>query len=211
MQHFTASDIAAMEQRYRAAFINSLGGFKSVVLVGTADATGATNLAIFNSLFHVGANPPLCGLIFRPDSVERHTLSNIETTGFYTINHITPDFYPQAHQTSARYTKEQSEFEAVGLTPQYSAGFHAPFVAESSIKWGVEMREKHPLSINGTILIIGEIQHIILPDNIVAKDGFIDLEKARSITCSGLDSYHKTERLARLTYAKPNSFPKEIE
>jgi hypothetical protein len=30
----------------------------------------------------------------------------------------------------------------------------------------------------------------------------LDIEKAKTITCSGLDSYHKTERLARLTYAK---------
>ncbi len=81
MQHFTQTDIQAMAQRYRAAFINSLGGFKSLVMVGTADTEGVTNLSVFSSLFHIGANPPLCGLIFRPDSVERHTLTNIEKVG----------------------------------------------------------------------------------------------------------------------------------
>ena len=35
-------------------------------------------------------------------------------------------------------------------------------------------------------------------------DGFVDIEKANSITCSGLDSYHKTIQLDRLSYAKPN-------
>jgi flavin reductase (DIM6/NTAB) family NADH-FMN oxidoreductase RutF len=200
-----------MEQRYRAAFINSLGGFKSVILVGTADAAGATNLAIFNSLFHIGANPPLCGLIFRPDSVERHTLSNIEATGFYTVNHIRPEFYKQAHQTSARYPKEQSEFEASGLNPEYWEGFHAPFVAESVVKFGLQMREKHELQINGTILMIGEIKHVILPDGVIQQDGFVDIEQAGTVTCSGLDSYHTTKRLARLSYAKPDSFPKELE
>jgi hypothetical protein len=35
-------------------------------------------------------------------------------------------------------------------------------------------------------------------------DGFIDLEKANTITCSGLDSYHKTIQLDRLSYAKPD-------
>ena len=199
-----------MEQRYRAAFINSLGGFKSVVLVGTADAEGATNLAVFNSLFHIGANPPLCGLIFRPDSVERHTLSNIEATGVYTVNHLRADFYKQAHQSSARYPKAQSEFEAVGLTPEYTAGFHAPFVAESAVKIGLEMREQHRLAINGVILMIGEIKHVILPDGGVYPDGFVDLEAAGTLTCSGLDSYHSTARLARLSYAKPDSFPTEV-
>jgi flavin reductase (DIM6/NTAB) family NADH-FMN oxidoreductase RutF len=210
MQHFSHTDIKAMEQRYRASFINSLGGFKSVVLVGTRDTEGVENLAIFNSLFHIGANPPLCGLIFRPDSVERHTLTNIENTGFYTVNHIREDFYKKAHQTSARYPKETSEFEASGLTSAFLEGFHAPFVAESSVKFGLEMREKIPLSINGTILMIGEIKTIHLAEGIIQAEGFIDLEKAGTITCSGLDSYHTTQRLARLTYAKPDTFPKEI-
>jgi flavin reductase (DIM6/NTAB) family NADH-FMN oxidoreductase RutF len=207
MQYFSSADIAGMEQRYRAAFVNSLGGFKSVVLVGSADAQGATNLAIFNSLFHIGANPPLCGLIFRPDSVERHTLSNIEQTGFYTINHLREDFYKQAHQTSARYPKEVSEFEAAGLTPMYADAFHAPFVAESATRFGLELREIIPISINGTILVIGQITGVWLPDGVLQPDGFVDLESAGTLTCSGLDSYHKTQRIARLAYAKPDRPP----
>jgi hypothetical protein len=101
IMYIATSDLAQMEQRYRAALINSLGGFKSVVMIGSTDQEGHTNLAIFNSLFHIGANPPLCGLIFRPDSVERHTLTNIEQTGAYTVNHLNEHIYQQAHQTSA--------------------------------------------------------------------------------------------------------------
>ncbi len=210
MKHFTRTDISAMEQRYRAAFINSLGGFKSLVMVGTADPENATNLAVFSSLFHIGANPPLCGLIFRPDSVDRHTLANIEETSLYTVNHVKSDFYKNAHQTSARYPKNVSEFEASGLTPHYIEGFSAPFVAESAIKFGLEMREKLELTINGTILIIGEIKHVILPDAVIQPDGFVDLELAGTLTCSGLDSYHTTHRIARLAYAKPGEIPREI-
>ncbi len=114
--HITKNAINEMEQRYRAAFINSLGGFKSLILVGTADSKGATNLSVLNSLFHIGANPPLCGMIFRPDVAERHTLDNILETGWYTINHVTESIFKAAHQTSARYPKEVSEFDAVGLT-----------------------------------------------------------------------------------------------
>lgn len=211
MQNFSYENIMAMEQRYRAAFINSLGGFKSVVMVGTTDNGGQTNLAIFNSLFHIGANPPLCGLIIRPDSVERHTLSNIEQTSFYTVNHLNPDIYMQAHQTSARYPKEVSEFSATQLTEQYLEGFKAPFVRESNLKFGLELQEKHELAINGTILLIGKIVQVHVPENIICNDGFIDIEKANSVTCSGLDSYHTTTRLARLSYAKPDKFPSEVE
>ncbi|MCC7466549.1 MAG: flavin reductase, partial [Saprospiraceae bacterium] len=171
---------------------------------GTANEAGATNLAIFNSLVHIGANPPLCGLIFRPDSVERHTLSNLETTGCYTINHLNPSIYEKAHQTSARYPAHISEFDATGLTPAYKNGFPAPFVKESMVQFSVLLKEKIPLAINNTILVIGQIHDVWIPKDILQPDGFLDLEKAGTLTCSGLDSYHQTQRLARLSYAKPD-------
>jgi flavin reductase (DIM6/NTAB) family NADH-FMN oxidoreductase RutF len=196
-------DIQNMETRYRANFINSLGGFKSVVLLGTRSKSGQENLAIFNSLFHLGANPALCGIIVRPDVTERHTLENIIETGCYTINHIKEDFVEGAHQTAARYAREKSEFEASGLHPQYISDFFAPFVRESEIKFSVQLREKHSLEINGTTLLIGEIMDVVVPSEIIQESGFIDIEKAGTITCSGLDSYHRTTRIAQLPYAKP--------
>ncbi|MEZ4904245.1 MAG: flavin reductase [Spirosomataceae bacterium] len=140
--YFSQTDIQNMEQRHRAAFINSLGGFKSVNLVGTKNNAGQTNLAIFNSIVHIGANPPLIGLVVRPDSAERHTLENILETSFYTLNHLNEDIYDKAHQTSARYPRAVSEFEAVRLTPSYQNDFFAPFVKESYIQIGVKLREK---------------------------------------------------------------------
>ncbi len=199
----TKEDILNMDTRYRANFINSLGGFKSVVLLGTRSKSGQENLAIFNSLFHLGANPALCGIIVRPDVTERHTLENIVETGYYTINHIQESFVERAHHTAARYPREKSEFKAAELHPQYISGFFAPFVNESEIKFSVELREKHHLEINGTVLIIGEIMNVIVPSDVINENGFIDIEKAGTITCSGLDSYHKTERIVQLPYAKP--------
>ena len=104
-----------MEQRFRATFINSLGGFKSVLLVGTRSGNGQENLAIFSSFFHLGANPPLFGLVVRPDVSPRHTLENILETKQFTLNQITEDFFEKAHHTAARYPKEISEFQAAGL------------------------------------------------------------------------------------------------
>jgi flavin reductase (DIM6/NTAB) family NADH-FMN oxidoreductase RutF len=80
--YFSSSDIMSFEKRYRAAFINSLGGFKSVCLIGTINNIKQSNLAIFNSIVHIGANPPLIGFVVRPDSVERHTLENILETSY---------------------------------------------------------------------------------------------------------------------------------
>ena len=81
-------EIEQLEQRYRTSFINSLAGFRQAVLVGTKSVTGNTNLAIFNSLIHLGANPALFGLISRPDAVQRDTLQNILDTKEYTLNFV---------------------------------------------------------------------------------------------------------------------------
>jgi flavin reductase (DIM6/NTAB) family NADH-FMN oxidoreductase RutF len=197
------AQIMDMEQRKRAQLINSISGFRSVALIGTIDTQGQTNLAIFSSIVHLGSNPPLLGFIMRPDSVERHTLSNIMETGHYTINHINSSMYEKAHQTSARYPKNVSEFDAAQLTPQFKDGFMAPFVKESHIQIGMEFKERIEISINQTSMIIGEIKFVHYPANCLLEDGFIDIEKAGTITSAGLDSYHTTQLLQRLQYAKP--------
>jgi|GWRWMinimDraft_12_1066020.scaffolds.fasta_scaffold20742_2 flavin reductase (DIM6/NTAB) family NADH-FMN oxidoreductase RutF len=203
-------DISKMESRFRASFINSLGGFKSVILIGTKNKNGQENLAIFNSLIHLGANPALCAFIVRPDLSPRHTLENILETKFYTINHLNENIYKAAHQSSARYPKEKSEFEAVGLKSEQKDTFFAPFVKDSLIKFGCEFVQKIPIELNGTTLIIGKIIEIYIPENCIGKDGFVDIEQAGTLTVSGLDSYHSTKKIARLSYAKPDLIPTEL-
>lgn len=202
--HIDYNQILQLEKQKRVHLINSLGGFKSVALVGTSDENKNTNLSIFSSFFHLGANPPLIGMIFRPSPPERDTMRNILDTGFYTINHINEFIFKKAHQTSARYDRGVSEFDATGLNSEYKNEFFAPFVAESKVQLGIEFKQKIDISINNTTMIVGEIVQIYIPENCMQEDGFIDIEKANTITCSGLDSYHKTKQLDRLSYAKPD-------
>lgn len=204
------NEIIQLEKRYRANLINSLGGFKSFVLIGTKSISGNENLAPFSSFFHIGADPALCGIIVRPCEPKQNTLGNILSTGQYTINHVLPSFYKKAHQCSAKYAEGASEFDQVNLTPEYVADIVAPFVQESAIKFACAFVQKIDLTINNTYLIIGKIVKIIIPEETIGTDGFIHLESAQTITCSGLDSYHTTQQLARLTYAKINEEVREL-
>lgn len=208
---FNEESFIKMEKQYRTNLINSVTGFKSANLIGTVDAQGNNNLSIFSSVVHLGANPPLIGLVMRPVTVVRDSFDNIISTGFYTVNHVSKEFYKAAHQTSARYPKGVSEFEAVGLTPWFSEILPAPYVAESPVKLGVKYVEMHEIKANNTIFIVGEIVEAIIPDNLILPDGFIDLEKEGAVAISGLDSYHTSSRLARLAYAKPGKAPGEIQ
>jgi len=205
------SDISAMEQRYRATFINSLAGIKQVVLVGTRSVDGQSNLAIFNSLIHIGANPALYGILFRPDTVRRDTLLNILETGQYTLNYVHAANFEKAHQTSAKYDNNISEFSAIGFTEQLSEPFTAPFIKEAVVKIGMKFEEKNDLKINGTILVIGSIQHIEINENIVGKDGFVALANENILACGGLDAYYSVNFLGRLSYAKPEKWPEKLD
>lgn len=195
--------IEQLEQRYRTTFINSLAGFRQAVLVGTRSADGFTNLAIFNSLIHLGANPSLFGLINRPDSVQRHTLQNILETKEYTLNYIRAAQYEKAHQTSARYDRDISEFDKAGFTASYHPCCRAPFVEEAIVKIAMKFEESIPIPLNGTILIIGSIIQVDIDASLVGPDGFVALSEAEVLLSQGLDAYFVSKAVGRLPYAKP--------
>ncbi|MBI1344628.1 MAG: flavin oxidoreductase [Terrimonas sp.] len=196
--------IEQLEQRYRTAFINSLAGFRQAVLVGTRSPEGLTNLAIFNSLIHLGANPALLGLMSRPDSVPRHTLQNILDTKEYTLNYVRANQYKKAHQTSARYEKGVSEFGKVGFDERYHPSCTAPFVSEAIVKIAMRYEDSIPIALNGTVLIIGSIMQVECDDAMVGEDGFVNLAGADVLISQGLDAYFVSKPIGRLPYAKPS-------
>jgi flavin reductase (DIM6/NTAB) family NADH-FMN oxidoreductase RutF len=210
MPLYDQNALEGLEQRFRANLINSLPGAKALALVGTRSREGQENLAVFNSVFHVGANPAMIGLVFRPDSVDRHTLSNIRETGFYTLNQVHAGMVAAAHQTSARYAAEVSEFEATGLNPLYNPGFEAPAVKESTVRIGLELAEEIPVRSNGTILIIGKVLWLELPDAAIGADGFVDPMETGVVSVCGLDAYYGLQPLARYAYAKPDLPPRKV-
>ncbi|ERP90066.1 hypothetical protein Q670_14305 [Alcanivorax sp. P2S70] len=207
---FDEQHLKGMDPRQRVNLVNSLSGFKSANLLATRSATGQENVSIVSSCFHLGADPALMGMIIRPHSVDRHSLEYLQETGVYTLNQVHKDIVAQAHQTSARYPREVSEFDATGLTPEYLADFAAPFVLEAHIKLGMAVAEVQELAINGTVLVIGEIRFVTLPAGVMADDGYVDIEAAGTVALSGLDSYHRTQREGRWQYAKPDKAPATV-
>lgn len=197
----TKEDLEQKEKRFRTKLINSLAGVRQAVLVGTRAENGLENLAIFNSLIHLGASPALFGLVSRPDSVQRDTLENIRRTGSYTLNFIHQQWVGEAHQTSARYGKEVSEFKEAGFTPYYEEGTIAPFVGEAIIKIEMKMQQILPIEINNTMMVIGSVEKIIAPAERIADDGLVipnDL-----LLSAGLDAYYSAGFLVQMPYAKP--------
>ncbi len=196
------ADINKMQSRYRATLINSIEGFKSLNLVATKNNDGVSNVATFNSIVHIGSNPPYIGILLRPETDEHHTLRNIRENSWYTINHVHEDIYKQAHQTSAKYDEFTSEFEICGLREQYSDVFPVPYVLESRVKYALKLVQVIPIPLNGTNLVIGEIQEIIIEQNNIEEDGYVNIEELGTLTCVGVDAYFNTKNIGRIAYAK---------
>lgn len=201
--HLNSQQIAELTLKERIHLINSITGIKPANLIGTVDNAGQTNLAVFSSVVHLGSDPALIGFILRPPGeVPRHTYENIKETGYYTINHIHPNFAQQAHLTSAKFEKNESEFASCHLQELFLPNFSAPFVKESQIKYGLKFVEEIEIKHNQTRLMVGEIKEIILDVNPQTPDGGLDLEASKSVGISGLNSYYKFERIATFEQAR---------
>lgn len=197
-----------MERIQRLNLINSISGVKPANLIGTVSNDGATNLAIFSSVLHLGSNPPVFGIVSRPtQEVKRHTYENIMENGFYTINHIHEGMVERAHFTSAKFRKDESEFKMCNLTEEYLFDFKAPFVKESKLKIGLEFIQNIPIDINQTILIIGEVKHLVFPETAADSNGHIDLSLMKEVGISGLNTYYSLTKIANFPYVRREDAP----
>ena len=203
MPTYSHQDILQLERFFRVNLVNTASGIRSPHLIGTADKDGNTNLAIFNSVVHIGAKPPALGFIMRPHTVERHTYENIKASGVFTLNLVHSDIIEKAHRTSASYPRDRSEFDSCGFQEQYLQGFSAPFVQECELKLGLTLLEEHLIEFNQTILLIGRIDHLILPDGCVKQDGSIDHDQLNTVGVSGLYSYYDTQLNRQLDFVRP--------
>ena len=209
MKHFTKSAIKDLNKVKRLNIINSITGIKPGNLTGTINKEKITNLAIFSSVIHLGSNPALLGFILRPqERVRRDTYNNILENGSYSINHLPETLTINGHYTSAKFNKDQSEFEYCNFTEWYVDDFEAPFVKESNLNIGLKFQESVPVKANNTIMIIGSVEHIFVKEDAISKEGYIDLEKLKSTGIGGLNSYYSLKKINSYPYARLSELPK---
>lgn len=210
MKKITRSEWDSLSKIHRLNLINSCTGYKSANLIGTKSANGIPNLAVFSSVTHLGSNPALLGFILRPNVVPRNTYNNLKATGYFTVNHIAQNMIAQAHQTSASYDAEISEFEMVNLEQEYLSDIDVPFVKDSPVKLLCRYVNEYEIAENNTIHIIAAIEEIHFRDELVHDDYWLQLDQADVVAVNGLDGYCLPKIVARFDYARPNTPTKSI-
>ncbi len=212
MLYLDKDALQALDKIKRLNIINSITGIKPANLIGTISPDHKTNLAIFSSVIHLGSNPALLGMVVRPaGEVARHTYENIKVNGCYTINHVSHQFIQQAHYTSAKFERDESEFAACGFTELYLNEWPAPYVAESSVRIGLRLVEEISIERNGTSLLIGEVAQLYLPPEALNEQGYLDLSTAGSAGISGLNTYYSLQKTGSYPYARPGIIPQPEE
>lgn len=200
--------IQELDRTKRLNLINSITGIKPANLIGSISNNNDPNLAIFSSIVHLGSFPPLIGFTVRPTTkVRRHTFENILENKEFTINSVGTSFIEKAHYTSAKFEANESEFEKCKLTEEYIEGFKAPFVKESTLKMGLKLKEVIPIKTNDTLLIVGEVEHLFLPDEIISQQGYLDLEANKTVGISGLNTYYDLKKIESFPYARREEIP----
>lgn len=208
MTYFSEEDILQMPKVKRLNIINSITGIKPANLISTIDERNRHNLAIFSSVVHLGSNPALIGFILRPqEKIRRHTYENILENGYYTINHLPNHKTLEGHYTSAKFDKETSEYDVCHFTPEFQHDFPAPYVKESFLKMGLKHVESIPIKYNGTVMIVGKILQVYVAKSSLSEEGYINLEEAKSVGISGLNTYYDLKKIASYPYARPHELP----
>lgn len=203
MRHFELKELEGLSKIYRLNLINSVTGYKSAHLIGSISPSGDENLAVFSSIIHLGSNPALIGFILRPKTVPRNSHANMKSTGAFTLNAISSNQIEDAHHTSAKYPDNISEFDQTNLEPEIKEGWKAPYVKGAQIQIGCSYVNEYLIKENDTVLVVGKIEHLFIEEQLLGKDGWIQLDKGDIVSINGLDGYAIPTLIKRFEYARP--------
>lgn len=200
-RHWDESATKQLDKAYRRDLVNRISGARTAWLLGSwSDKTG-NNLGLFSNVVHVGANPPLLGLIFRPETVKRDSLENIRENNEFSLNAVQPEMMEMAHQASAKYAADTDEFEAIGFEIERKNDSRIPFVSSALLQLQMQMEELHPIKANGCLFMISRIVGLHIHESALDEDDLPDC--AQWLHVCGLDQYVQSTPLKKLPYARP--------
>lgn len=171
-------------------------GPRPIAFASTIDTDGRPNLSPFSFFNVFSANPPI--LIFSParrvrDNTTKHTLENASVTKEVVINIVNYDIVQQMSLASTEYPEGVNEFTKAGLTMQASEKVKPFRVAESPVQLECKVNEIVSLGKEGGAgnLVICEVVHVHIKEEILGEDGRIDQHKIDLVARMGGNWYSR--------------------
>ena len=189
---------------------NSLIIPRPIGWISSIDNEGVVNLAPYSFFNAVCYRPPT--VMFASGTGKgsdgmKDSRRNIEATGEFVCNLATWETRNQMNQTSATVTPDADEMKLAGLTPVSSKLIKVPRVAEAPVH--LECRHLNSIEIpswekdNRYFIVLGEVIGIHIRDELITKDGLVDIEKMIPIGRMGYNDYTRIEGNTLFTMIRP--------
>lgn len=171
---------------------------RPIAVVSTISSNGVTNLAPF-SYFNIAGHLPMA-LPFsvagrKPDQLPKDSLRNARLpqdggTGEYVVNIAVESYAHAMALPAATIPYETSEFDLTQLTPVPSKVVRPPRIAESPIAFECQTIQIVPVGVSN--LVIGEVVHITIQDELLDERFRIDPDKLQAIGRMAGSQYCRT-------------------
>ena len=189
---------------------NSLIIPRPIGWISSIDNEGVVNLAPYSFFNAVCYSPPT--VMFASGTGKgsdgmKDSRRNIEATGEFVCNLATWETRNQMNQTSAAVTSDTDEMKLAGLTPVSSKLIKVPRVAEAPVH--LECRHLNSIEIpswekdNRYFIVLGEVIGIHIRDELITKDGLVDIEKMIPIGRMGYNDYTRIDGNTLFTMIRP--------
>jgi len=179
--------------------------FKSCVVprpigwISTTSKDGIDNLAPYSQFQMLTYDPPMVMFSANqtPEGRRKDSVVNVEATGEFVWNMATYDLREAVNLSSKMVEPAVDEFGLVGLTKAKSTRVKPPRVADSPIQFECVYMQTVRLPGNGAMgtvdMVIGKVILIHIRDDVITKDGRIDVVKIRPLARLGYYNYTSVE------------------
>ncbi|MGG1686792.1 flavin reductase family protein [Pseudalkalibacillus sp. NRS-1564] len=153
---------------------------RPIAWVSTVSEDGVHNLAPFSFFTVASIRPTILAISIGPGTGEREgtdkdTLANIRSQQEFVINVVSSSLGNEMQKSAENVPAEVDEFEHAGLTPIDSKTVQPKRVKEAAIHMECKLHQIIPLGSNA--LVLGEMKHYHIQDEVYLGNYKIDLEK----------------------------------
>ncbi len=165
-------DLQELAPRNRYKLLTGVVVPRPIAWVTTLDENGVVNAAPFSFFNVMGSDPPIVafGPSWRPDGANKDTPHNIRLTGEFVINLVDENLAAQMNICATDFPAGESEIEAAKLELAPSIRVKVPRIAASPAQ--LECREHSSIEIGKTRIVLGEVLHLRIRDDLVNSEKF---------------------------------------
>lgn len=174
---------------------------RPIALVTSLSAANRLNAAPFSFFNAMGSDPPLIvlGINNLDAGIPKHSAQNIRQTGEFVINIVDETIAEKMNICAVDFPADIDETVMAGLATAPSTAVKPPRIALSPVSF--ECREHTTLEIGHTRIIIGEVLHLHIRDDLVdAEKLYVHTDQMRAVgRMHGSGWYARTTDLFQMT------------